>query len=90
VADPPNGRADAGRNTGSPGPAREPFFADEPVDPHRLGTDPAYRRAYEDWLDLQENLGRSPGEARRPDLLFVTVSLLLTAALVLFVILLFR
>ena len=47
------------------------MFNGQPLDVERLRDDPAYRRAYEDWLDLSENLGRDPREARRTDLLFL-------------------
>jgi hypothetical protein len=49
----------------------------------RLHSDPAYGRAYEDWLDLQDNLARTPADRRRVDLFFVATSLLLTGLLIL-------
>jgi hypothetical protein len=62
----------------------------EPVDMDRLQSDPAYRRAYEDWLDLRDNLARPPAETRRTDLLFAAATVALTALLVLAVYWLFR
>ena len=59
------------------------LFGKEPLDMDRLQTDPAYRRAYEDWLDLQENLTRTPAETRRTDLMFVASFVVLTGLLIL-------
>ena len=61
------------------------LFGAEPLDVERLQRDPAYRQAYEDWLDHQENLRRTPQEARRLDWLFlgVTTALTLTVLLLL-------
>ena len=53
------------------------------MDPNRLRTDAEYRRAQEDWLDLQENLRRSPEDVARTDVLFLAGTTLLTVALVL-------
>jgi hypothetical protein len=63
----------------------ENSFHGGPVDTSRLQNDPTYRRAYEDWLDHQDNLRRTPDETRRTDLLFLALTALLTlVALVLF------
>ena len=67
-----------------------PLFGTGPVDMERLQTDPTYHRAYEDWLDLQENLARSPRDTRRLDLIFVISCLLLTALLIAAIVWLFR
>jgi hypothetical protein len=48
--------------------------------PKRLQTDADYRRAQEDWLDLQENLGRSPDDIARTDLRFLAGTAILGVA----------
>ena len=64
-------------------PPKGDLFGAEPLDVERLQRDPAYRRAYEDWLDHQENLRRTPQEARRLDWLFLGVTTLLTLTVLL-------
>ena len=53
------------------------------MDPNRLRTDAEYRRAQEDWLDHQENLGRSPQDVAATDVVFMAGTALLTVAVVL-------
>lgn len=69
------------RVAGPPEPEPPLLFDGHSPDVDRLRDDPAYRQAYEDWLDRQENLRRDPREARRTDLLFVGGCLIATAIL---------
>ena len=59
----------------------------EPALPH---ADPAQRKLDEDWLDLQENLARTPADTRRLDLIFFAATLGLTILLVVVLVWLFR
>ena len=55
------------------------------MDPHRLRTDADYRRAQEDWLDHEENLGRSAADVAGTDLVFIAGMSIVTVAVVLFI-----